>query len=126
MTPLERRIQSLATLSVMRGLGFACLGILMAMAGLAFAPALSFRLGAVCMLGIAALLQVKALSYPAIKRIRDSEVWIMLGDDERPSEAVARPLIVAAMVAELQQKALWAAGVASLFLCGSVLFGMSA
>lgn len=107
----------------MRGLGFACLGIVMAMAGLAFEPALSFRLGAVCMLGVAGLMQVKAIFYPAIKRIRESEVWIMLGDDERPTEAVARPLIVAAMVAELQQKALWAVGVASLFLLASVLSG---
>lgn len=111
------RIRSLAKLSVLRACGFACLAIGVAMAGLAFDPAFAFRLGAVLMLILAAVLEARGRSYHRVRRITETEVWILLEDHERPSKEVARPLIVAAMEAELREKAGWALALALGFFC---------
>ncbi len=110
----------LANVSVMRGCGFACLGIAMAMSGLAFDPALSFRFGAVSMLLLAVVLQFMAMNCAGLKRPSDSEVWAMLDKAERPPKEDGRRLIVAALTAELGEKALWAAAIASGFLALAV------
>lgn len=116
------RIRTLANVSVMRGCGFACLAVAMAMSGLGFDPALSFRFGAVSMLFLAAVLQFMAMTSHGLRRASDSEVWHMLDEAERPPKDEAIRLIAAALAAEFAEKALWAAAVASVFLGLSVSF----
>jgi hypothetical protein len=107
------RIGQLAAHSVLRGTGFAGLAVMLTMAGLLFDPPLALKVGGVGFLAIAVAMDIKASVYPRKRRIRESEVWIMLADDERPPEQAARPLIVTAMQRELREKALWIAGAAA-------------
>jgi len=83
------------------------------MAGLLFDPPLALKVGGAGFLVLAVAMDIKASIYPRKRRIRESEVWIMLADHERPAENTARPLIVAAMQRELREKALWFAGAAA-------------
>jgi hypothetical protein len=115
------RIRRLAAHSVLRGFGFASLAIALAMAALLSVPATALQVGGLGFLVLAIWMEVKASLYPRKRRIRESEVWIMLEDDERPSEPVARPLIVAAMQRQLREKALWAAGAAAALLALSLV-----
>ena len=115
------RAQSLAAPSVLRGLGFAALGIGMVVAGMAFDPAAAFRTGAILALGLAVAMALKAELYPRKRRITESEVWIMIPPEERPSKDRARRLIVPAMQRELRAKAVWAAQAALVFLALSGL-----
>lgn len=119
---IAARIRVLANVSVMRGGGFACLAVVMAMSGLAFDPALSFRFGAVAMLLVAVVMQFMAMTCHRLKRVSDSEVWAMLDEADRPPKQDALRMIVAALSAELHEKALWSAAVASGFLGLSVVF----
>ncbi len=107
------RIRKLAAHSVLRGAGFAGLAVMLTMTGLLFDPPLALKVGGVGFLSLAVAMDFMASAYPRKRRIRESEVWIMLADDERPSEHTARPLIVAAMQRELREKALWIAGAAA-------------
>ena len=73
-------------------------------------------------IGSALALQFKAETYHRIKRISESEVWILLGKEGRPSRDLARRLIVPAMRDELREKALYAAVVGGgLFLISFIL-----
>lgn len=120
------RIRQLAALSVLRGAGFYCLGVGTAMSGLAFDPAIAFELGAALMLALAVAMHVKALTYPRLRRISETEVWILLAESERPPKDEARRMIVGAMTAELSEKALWAAYVALGFLGIAIPFRLLA
>lgn len=103
------RIRKLATHSVLRGTGFSVLAISLAMAALISVPVIALRVGGIGFLVLAVAMDLKAMIYPYKRRIRESEVWIMLEDHERPMESTARPLIVSAMQQELREKALWIA-----------------
>lgn len=107
------RIGRLAAHSVLRGTGFAGLAVMLTMTGLLFDPPLALKVGGLGFLALAAAMVFKATVYPRKRRIRESEVWIMLAEDERPTEQAARPLIVTAMQRELREKALWIAGAAA-------------
>ncbi|HSP23675.1 MAG TPA: hypothetical protein VLQ65_00730 [Saliniramus sp.] len=115
------RIARLAAHSVLRGTGFAGLAIMLTMAGLLFDPPLALKVGGAGFLALAIIMDFKASIYPRKRRIRESEVWIMLADDERPPEQAARPLIVAAMQRELREKALWIAGAAAACFAFSII-----
>lgn len=108
-----KRIQKLAAHSVLRGTGFAVLAITLAMAALISVPVIALRVGGIGFLILAVAMVLKATVYPRKRRIRESEVWIMLEDHERPVESTARPLIVTAMQQELREKALWIAWTAA-------------
>ncbi len=115
------RIRQLAALSVLRGAGFAGLAVMLTMAALAFNPALALHVGGLGFLVLAIVMDVKASAYPRKRRIRESEVWIMMTEEERPAEHAARPLIVAAMQRELREKALWVAAAAAGCLALSII-----
>jgi hypothetical protein len=107
---------------VWRGFGFCWLAIAAAMSGLIFDLPLACRVGAVLALILALALQFRAETYHRIKYIKESEVWIMLGEDDRPSKEMARQLIVPAMRGELREKALYSAVMGGgLFLISLVL-----
>lgn len=116
------RIDQLARHSVLRASGFAGIAILMVMMGTLHDPPAAFRNGAVCLLILSACMWAYARAYHMRRDIRETEVWIMLHPDDRPSQAVARGLIVAAMRRELAEKATWWAMLALLFLgCSALL-----
>jgi hypothetical protein len=116
------RINRLASMVVWRGFGFAWLAICTAMSGLIFDLALACRVGALLALALALALQLRAETYHRIKRISESEVWILLAEEERPPKAMARQLIVPAMRDELREKALYSAVMGGgLFLISFVL-----
>lgn len=102
-------IERLASLVVWRGFGFCWLAITMTMSGLLFDLSLACRIGALLAIGLALILQLRADTYHRIKRIDETEVWILLDERLRPSKELARRLIVPAMRLELREKALYAA-----------------
>lgn len=114
------KINRLARLSVLRAGGFACLAILMMMMGTAHDPALSLKCGAGGMLAVSAVMLFVGRNYHRRKRIEETEVWIMLGEAERPPIAVARTLIVNAMRDELLEKSAWFVLIAIAFLAMSL------
>ena len=118
--PLDR-IPALARLSVLRACGFAALAIVLTMAGTAHDPFQSFRIGAALTLVLALVLKYRADTYHRKSRIEESEVWIMLAPEERPTKDVARQMITKAMRAELREKALGAAACALLLTGVAVL-----
>lgn len=106
-------IERLAAMVVWRGFGFCWLAITMSMSGLLFDVSLACRIGALLAIGLALFLQLRAETYHRIKRIDETEVWILLDESLRPPKAVARRLIVPAMRLELREKALYAAVMAA-------------
>ena len=115
-------IERLASLVVWRGFGFSWLAIGMAMSGLLFDLSLACRVGALLAIGLALALELRARTYHRIKRISETEVWILLDESLRPPKAVAHRLIVAAMRVELREKALYAAVMAgALFIVSLAL-----
>jgi len=116
------RIERLASVVVWRGFGFCWLAICTAMSGLIFDLSLACRVGAVLALIVALAMQFRAETYHRIRRIDETEVWILLGEDSRPAGDQARQLIVAAMRGELREKALYSAVMGGgLFLISLVL-----
>lgn len=111
-----QEINRLASVVVWRGFGFSWLGIATAMSGLIFDLALAGRVGAILALVLALALQIKAETYHRIRYIKESEVWIMLANDTRPPEHIARRLIVPAMRDQLREKALYSALMAAALL----------
>lgn len=86
------RIRHFADVSVRRGLGFAMLGIFSVMAGLAFAPALAAKAGAVLSAIVACVMAVKAWNAPG-RPYRATEVYVMLdGRLGVPEEAAQRAI----------------------------------
>ncbi len=112
-------IERLAALVVWRAFGFCWLAVGTAMSGLLFDLSLACRTGALFALAIALAFQLRAATYHRIRRITETEVWILLDERLRPSKATARGLIVRAMRLELTEKALYAA------VAGAGLFAVS-
>lgn len=109
-------IGKLAAFSVLRATAFAALAICLSMFTLAFDPALALKVGGLGFLVLAGVMDFRAAFYPRKRRIRESEVWIMLDDDKRPPEELARRLIVPAMQRQLREKGLWVASVSAICL----------
>lgn len=114
-------IERLAAVVVWRAFGFCWLAITMAMSGLLFDLSLACRIGALLAIALALVLQVRAETYHRIRRIDETEVWILLDERRRPPKPVARRLIVPAMRLELRQKALYAAVLAAGLFAVSLL-----
>ena len=112
-------IQRLASIVVWRAFGFCWLAIGTAMSGLLFDLPLACRTGALLALAVAFAFQLRAVTYHRIRRINESEVWILLDESLRPPKEAARALIVPAMRIELSEKALYAA------VIGAGLFAIS-
>ncbi len=115
-------IERLASLVVWRAFGFCWLAIGTTMSGLLFDLSLACRTGAFFAILLALVLQLRAATYHRIRRIDETEVWILLDERVRPPKEIARRLIVPAMRLELREKALYAAVIgAGLFVLSLVL-----
>jgi hypothetical protein len=116
------KINRLASMVVWKGFGFSWLAICTAMSGLVFDLVLACRVGALLALLVAMAMQLMAETYHRVKRISETEVWILLAEEDRPSKELARRLIVTAMRDELREKALLSAVMGGgLFLISFVL-----
>jgi hypothetical protein len=99
-----REIENAAELSVGRGVGFAGLGIAVAVAGLSFDVLMALRTAASLTLLVAAILALKA-SRAESTSYRRTEVWLLL--DPRPalSPDQAQRLVGSALRATLERYA---------------------
>jgi hypothetical protein len=82
----------LAAISVARACGFAALGTLCVMVGLASEVANSLKAGGYCALLTTIVLLIKARQAPT-RPIKRSELWVMLDKPERPPEHVAQAML---------------------------------
>ena len=89
-------IERLADLSVKRGCAFALLAITTVMTGLAGTPLLALKSGAILLSLMVVILAFRAL-FARNQSCRRTEVWIMLGRDRRPPEALAQRVISEAL-----------------------------
>lgn len=87
-----QQLQNLAVISVGRACGFAGLGVVAVMVGLAFDPYLSAKSGAILGSGIVAVLLYKAWRAPE-QNYRHTELWLMLEAEDAPPESSAQILI---------------------------------
>ena len=71
------RIERLAELSILRGLGFVGLGIGTVMLGLSFDAALCFQTGAILAVMTAVVLAFRAWEAP-FRSVKDTEVYLMV------------------------------------------------
>jgi len=85
-----QKINRLAPMVVWKGFGFFWVAICTAMSGLIFDLALACRVGALLALVVAAAMQYMAETYHRVKRISETEIWILLALEERPSKETAR------------------------------------
>lgn len=95
MSILER-IESLATVSVARGCGFAMIAIGTTMVGLVYDPVQCLQIGGILSLLTTLVLILKAFNADR-KPYRDTEVWLMLAPEERPPTTIAQGLVSRAL-----------------------------
>ncbi|MGD9667820.1 MAG: hypothetical protein AB7U75_02060 [Hyphomicrobiaceae bacterium] len=90
------RIESLANVSVARGCAFAMIAIGTTMVGLSFDRHQCLLTGALLALFTALVLIIKAMRAHRVP-YEATELWLLLGRGERPSAAVAQPVIARAL-----------------------------
>jgi hypothetical protein len=91
MSPLDRA----ARISVARGCGFACLATMTVAIGLSSSPALALKTAG-ALLFLAACVLIHKCERAGVTPYQHTEIWLMLGDDERPSPAERQTLIAGA------------------------------
>jgi hypothetical protein len=114
-------IERLTTVSVARGVGFACLAVFCFTVGFAGDTINLLRFGGFGALLIAVSLFIKAKNANP-KFYRRTEVWIMLAEDMRPPPDVAARMVTDARRVVLLRWSLRAASAAGFFLGGAVIF----
>lgn len=119
----QSKLEQLAHLSVARGCGFAALGIATMMVGLAGHMPTAFKAGGILLLIVCLVLILKA-ARAGRRRYRDTELWVMLEPNERPSEAVAQRVIASALRHMYLCFARRFALGAALLLTGSLILGV--
>jgi len=118
-------IERLADLSVKRGCAFALLAISTVMTGLAGTPLLALKSGAILLALMVVVLTFRAV-FASSQSCRRTEVWIMLGQNRRPPEALAQRIISEALQATYWRYAeLSAAGSLLLWLLALALWAFS-
>lgn len=84
------RIERLAELSILRGVGFAGLGIATVMLGLSFDVGICFQSGAVLAMIVAVILAFRAWEAPT-RSIKQTEIYVMVeGDFGLPADRVQK------------------------------------
>lgn len=116
-------IRAAAYTSVGRACGFAFLGVISVMIGLAYEPVLSAKSGAI-LTGIVALLLVHRMSGAPTRDFRDTEVWLMLAKDARPPAETAQRLIGNALAESYRYCAIWAGCISGSLWMGYILLAL--
>ncbi len=91
-----KTIEYLAEVSVARGCGFAALGIVTLMVGLADQAYLALQAGGLLTLAMTAILWVRGIS-AAMTPYKRTELWVMLDAPDRPQPEVAQQIIGAVL-----------------------------
>jgi hypothetical protein len=119
------KLEALAELSVARACGFAAIGILTFMVGLADRMTLSLKVGGLMGLVLCLILVLRGMT--ALRRpYKSTEVWIMMRPGDRPQASIAQRVIGHALRWAYYRFALNAACVSAGFLAASLvltLFG---
>jgi Ca2+/Na+ antiporter len=85
-------IEAYARISVARGCGFVVLGVVCVMAALLETPVLALKIGGFFALLIAIFLMVRG-QYAHKVSHKNTEVWLMLEDRDRPHSSIAQKVI---------------------------------
>jgi hypothetical protein len=118
------RLRLLAEISTARGCGFAGLAILCLMVGLSGNIAVTLKAGGYSALLVTAVLLLMAQRAPT-KPYRQTELWLMLSEAERPPEPLAQHLLAAIRRAVFLRFAAYHAVAAALMLTAGVLVGIA-
>jgi heme A synthase len=116
-------IRTAAFASVGRACGFAFLGVVSVMTGLAYDPVLSVKSGAI-LSAIVALILVQRMFRAPTRDFRDTEVWIMLAKEVRPPAAFAQRMIGAALAESYRYCAIWAGCISGSLWMGYILLAL--
>jgi hypothetical protein len=119
----HHRLRLLAEISTARGCGFAGLATLCLMIGLSANLASTLKAGGYCALMVMSVLLLMAQRAPT-KPFRQTEVWLMLDDADRPPEPLAQRLLSTVRRAVFLRFAAYHAVAAALLLTGGVLAGL--
>ncbi len=117
------RIEDLAHLSVARGCGFAGLGVVTFMVGLADNMELSLRSGGLFTMILCLVLLLKAWKAHS-KPYKSTELWLLIPKADRPSAAIAQDMISRCLREAYYYFALHSAVLAAGMLAVSVLIGL--
>lgn len=117
-------LDRLAHLSVGRACGFAGLGIFCLMMGLSFDPLLALKVGAICATVVAGVLLFKSWR-TAYADHRNTELWLMLEDEERPPERYAQRVTANALRDAYLEFAEASAGFAVFFWASAVVLWLA-
>lgn len=118
-----QQIEDLAHFSVARGCGFAGLGVMTFMVGLADNMELSLRCGGLFAMMLCLVLLLKAWHAPKTP-YKQTEVWLLIPTTDRPTAAVAQQMISRCLRSAYIHFALHAALVSAGLLALSLLIGI--
>lgn len=118
------KIEQLAELSVGRACGFAALACCTAMLGFSGEPYLAFKFAGYFALIVCMGLVLKAF-YVKRQPYKNTEVWLMLRKEDRPSDEVAQVIISTVLHDVLSRFALLSSGLAIGFLALAVIIGFA-
>jgi len=119
----NRRMRLLAEISTARGCGFAGLAILCLMVGLSANIATTLKAGGYSALLVMTVLLLMAQRAPA-KPFRQTEVWLMLEEAERPPEPLAQRLLSGVRRAAFLRFAAYHAVAAATMLTAGFVVGL--
>ena len=114
-----QRIELLAELSIARGYGFAALAILTFMLGLSWDMVLASQVGGALILCVSVILILRGHAAPH-RPVRKTELWMMLDQGDRPTQAVAQRVIGPVLHMCYLRFALHAAGLSAGLLALSI------
>lgn len=120
---MSPQVRQAAFLSTARGCGFATLGIVMTMLGLAYEPTTALKLGGGAFLATALILVLKAWRAPN-RPFRETEVWMLLDEHQRPARDFAQSAIAYARAEAFYRFAYICASTAMLLLALALVWGI--
>ena len=117
------RIEIAAQVSIARGCGFAGIGIVTTMVGLAGDLFAVMKAGGLLCLLTSAVLQLKAWHAPR-RPYNATELWLMLKPNERPAASIAQQVIGSVLREVYIRFAVRAAVIAAFLLAWAVVVGL--
>jgi hypothetical protein len=118
------RIEKAAQLSVSRAMGFAGLAIGTFMVGMSASPMLCFKTGGILVMLTCAILVLKAI-WVETQPYKQTEVWVMLRAEDRPSAEIAQQIISTILRDIYLRYAEHAAAIASGMFAVTILLGLA-
>jgi hypothetical protein len=117
-------IEANARISVARGCGFVALAIVCLMTGLMGAPVFALKTGGFFCLLLSVILMLRA-EFAHRRSYRDTEVWLMLEEGDRPHSSMAQQVIAGVLRDAYNEFALYSARAAAWIFGLCFVLGMA-